>query len=58
MLILTRKLDQTIIVDGPAVIHILGIDHGQGRVKVGVTAEATTQVWRGEIAPMRVKAAS
>lgn len=48
-LTLTRREDETIVVDGPAVIRILTI-YGS-RVKIEVEAPPTTKILRGELTP-------
>ena len=47
MLVLTRKLDQTIRIRGDIYVKILGIEHG--RVKLGITAPPNVEVLRGEL---------
>ena len=47
MLVLARKLEETIVVDGPAVIRLVEIRGGTARI--GVEAPATTIVLRGEL---------
>lgn len=47
MLVLSRKLDQAITVDGPATIKILEIT--KSTVKLGIGAERTVTVMRSEI---------
>jgi len=49
MLVLTRRLNEAIIVDGPAKFVILEIK--DTRVKVGVIAESSTDIVRGELVP-------
>lgn len=47
MLAMTRKEGQTLIVDGPAVIHF-GEAWGNS-VKVAVEADPSVRIWRGEL---------
>lgn len=47
MLVLTRTESQTIHVDGPATIVIVGIK--PSRVKIGIEAPKTTHIVRGEL---------
>lgn len=46
MLVLSRKIGQSIEVDGPATIHVVG---GVGKVKLGVEAVRETKVIRSEL---------
>ena len=48
MLVLTRKIDQTIVIGGGIVVRVL--DAGGGRVRIGVEAPDDVVVLRGEIA--------
>lgn len=58
MLVLTRKIDQEIVIDGPATVMILDIS--RGRVKIGITAAPEVIILRGELAidsePMQIGA--
>lgn len=47
MLILTRKLDQSIVIDDNIVIRVLAID--RDRVKIGISAPRSVGVLRGEL---------
>lgn len=47
MLVLTRKVDETIVLDGGITIMIVAIDRGQ--VRIGIEAPKTTQIWRKEV---------
>lgn len=47
MLILVRKVQQSIWVEGDISIHVLGIE--RDRVKLGITAPATVKVMRQEL---------
>jgi len=47
VLILTRKINQAILVDGRAVIRVLDIE--DYRVKIGVDAPAETKILREEL---------
>ncbi len=47
MLVLTRKLDEDIIIAGNIVIKVLGIE--RDRVKIGIKAPEEIQILRGEL---------
>lgn len=47
MLILTRKLNDEIIIDGNIVVKVIGISENQ--IKIGVTAPKEVNILRGEI---------
>jgi carbon storage regulator len=47
MLILTRKIDQSIIIDGEITIMVLGVE--RDRVKLGIAAPANVTVLREEL---------
>ena len=47
MLILTRKIEQSIIIDGNITIMVLGVE--RDRVKLGVAAPANIAVLRDEL---------
>lgn len=47
MLILTRKIDQSIIIDGKITIMVLGVE--RDRVKIGIDAPAEVAVLREEL---------
>ena len=47
MLILTRKIDQSIIIDGNITIMVLGVE--RDRVKLGIAAPAEVTVLRDEL---------
>lgn len=47
MLVLSRKSNESITVDGPAEIIVLRVD--SGRVKLGFRAPGTTKVLRTEV---------
>lgn len=47
MLILTRKLDQGIVINGDIVIHIFGIE--RDRVKIGIEAPDDVRILRQEL---------
>ncbi len=47
MLILSRKLDESIIIDGNIEIKIVSID--ENRVRVGINAPANVEVHRKEV---------
>jgi carbon storage regulator len=47
MLILTRKIDQSIVIDGKITIMVLGVE--RDRVKIGIAAPADVAVLREEL---------
>ena len=47
MLILTRKQDESVIIDGDIKITVLSDRHGQ--VKLGIDAPDDVKIWREEI---------
>ncbi|MBZ0199567.1 MAG: carbon storage regulator CsrA [Ignavibacteriaceae bacterium] len=47
MLVLTRKTDEEIIINGNIHIKIVGIS--EGKVKLGITAPIEVEILRGEI---------
>ena len=47
MLILTRKQDESVIIDGDIKVTVLNDKHGQ--VKLGIEAPADVEIWREEI---------
>jgi carbon storage regulator len=47
MLILTRKIDQSIVIDGEIKIMVLGVE--RDRVKLGIAAPADVTVLREEL---------
>ncbi len=47
MLVISRKVNEGIVVDGPAVVTVLGI--AGGRVRLGITAPETTAILRSEL---------
>lgn len=49
MLVLSRKKNESIVIDGGIVIEILQISRDQ--IRVGVTAPAAVKVLRGELRP-------
>lgn len=53
MLVLGRKINETIVVDGPCVIHICAIRYGDTapNVRVGIIADPSVNVRRGELEP-------
>ena len=53
MLVLSRKLNEEIVVDGPCVIRIAGVK-GR-RVAIGVKADRETKIVRAEAAQTREK---
>jgi carbon storage regulator len=51
MLVLSRKLDERIVIDGGIVITVVKID--RNNVRIGIEAPGHVQVFREEIAPGR-----
>ncbi len=47
MLVLTRKLDEKIIIGNEIEVQILGID--QNRVKLGISAPSEIRIYREEV---------
>lgn len=47
MLILTRKKDESIIIDGNIEIQIISIE--EGKVKIGINAPKSIEVYRSEV---------
>lgn len=47
MLVLSRKKNETIVVDGPAVITI--VEQRGDRTRLGIEAPASTHIIRGEL---------
>lgn len=47
MLILTRKIDQAIVIQGDITVMILGVE--RDRVKIGISAPASVTVLRDEL---------
>ncbi len=47
MLILTRKIDQSIVIDGNITVMVLGVE--RDRVKLGINAPANVTVLREEL---------
>ena len=53
MLVLSRKTQQTVIIDGQVEIEVLEI---KGKVvRLGVTAPKTIKILRGELSPVEVE---
>lgn len=52
MLILSRKIDEEIVIEGPAVVKLVGISGG--KAKIGIIAERDVSVYRGELPQPRV----
>lgn len=50
MLILTRKVDQGIVISGNILVTVLGIE--RDRVKIGISAPADVKVLRQELLEM------
>ena len=55
MLILNRRFDQWIVIDGGIVVTILGCDRRTGRVRIGVDAPGGVSVDREEVAIQKGK---
>jgi carbon storage regulator len=51
MLVLSRKLNEKIVIDGGIVITVVKIEGGQ--VRIGIEAPASVKVFREEIAKSR-----
>ena len=47
MLVLARKVGESIIVDGPCKIIVTSMKNGQ--VRLGIEAPQTTDIWREEV---------
>jgi carbon storage regulator len=56
VLILTRKIDQSIVIDGKIKIMVLGVEHD--RVKIGIEAPANVAVLREELYTEKANAPS
>jgi len=52
MLVLSRKLNEKIVIDGGIVITVVKIDRNQ--VRIGIEAPGDVEVFREEIAPARL----
>lgn len=50
MLIISRRVDETIVIDGPALIKVIELPQ-RGRVLIGIDAPKGTHIWRGELLP-------
>lgn len=53
MLVLSRKLNEKIVIDGGIVITVVKVDRNQ--VRLGIEAPGDVSVFREEIAPASVK---
>ena len=53
MLVITRKAGESLELSGPARVVVLDVQ--RGRIKVGIIAPRTTEVWRSEIAAKGVR---
>ena len=53
MLVLSRKTQQTVIIDGQVEIEVLEIKGNV--VRLGVTAPKTIKILRGELSPVEVE---
>jgi carbon storage regulator len=51
MLVLTRKIDQTIVIDGTITVQVLGIQGN--KVRLGIVAPGDVRVDREEVARRR-----
>lgn len=51
MLVLTRKVHQSILIRDDIVVEVLGVD--RGRVKLGVSAPRDVTILREELSPPR-----
>ncbi len=56
MLVLSRKLNEKIVIDGGIVLTVVKIDRNQ--VRIGIEAPSHVQVFREEIAPARREVAA
>jgi carbon storage regulator CsrA len=54
MLVLTRKVEQEIIIEGGIRVKVLDIERG-GRVKLGIEAPESVGIWRAELKEMQDK---
>ncbi len=52
MLVLSRKLNEKIVIDGGIVLTVVKIDRNQ--VRIGIEAPGHVQIFREEIAPAQV----
>jgi carbon storage regulator len=50
MLVLTRKLEQSVVVGGDIVITVLAVEGS--RVRLGISAPEEVPIRRGELAPL------
>ena len=57
MLVLSRKVDERIIIDGGITITVLAIMSG-GRVKIGISAPSQVPIHRQEILPQSTEDAA
>ena len=53
MLVLSRKLNEKIVIDGGIVITIVKIDRNQ--VRIGIEAPGNVSIYREEILPVGIK---
>lgn len=56
MLVLTRKIDQAIVISGNIFVRVLGVE--RDRVKIGISAPAEVIVLREELVERQEKAGS
>jgi carbon storage regulator len=54
MLVLSRKLNERIVIDGGIVLTVVKIDRNQ--VRIGIEAPGNVSVFREEILPAHIKA--
>jgi len=50
MLVLTRKLNESLVIDGGIVVTVVSVENG--RVRLGITAPRDVSVRRSELAPL------
>lgn len=55
MLVLSRKVGQTVVIDGRITITLLGVRNRQ--IRIGIVAPSDTRVLRGELAPFPAETA-
>jgi carbon storage regulator len=52
MLVLTRKLNESLVIDGGIVVTVVSVENG--RVRLGITAPRDISVRRSELQPLPV----
>jgi carbon storage regulator len=50
MLVLTRKLNESLVIDGGIVVTVVSVENG--RVRLGITAPRDVSVRRSELQPL------